>query len=343
MQPGRPLPQAADLFGDIEATPPAGLRDLLPGLAVALLATLAARYLADHYGVPLMLMALLVGLALNFLSADSRLNPGLGFAARTLLRLGVVLIGIRITLADVASLGLPALAALIAIMAATFSAGLLLARLAGGTAAFGALCGGAVAICGASAAMALAATLGERRISQAELTAVLVGIAAVGAAAMALYPPLAGLLGLSDQGAGFLMGAAIHDVAQAVGAGDMVSPEAGAIAAIVKLSRVALLAPILLLVAAAFGSRSGARQGVPLFLVGFFLLAAANSLGLVPNLLRGPAIEASGLLMAMAIAAAAIRSPMRELAAGGRRPLLVVGGASLVALAAAILAALLLF
>lgn len=343
MKPVRPLPQAADLFGDIEATPRSRASDFLPGLAVALLATLAALYLSDHYGVPLMLMALLVGLALNFLSADARLTPGLNLAARSLLRIGVVLIGVRITLADVADLGLPALAAVIAVMTLTFAAGLLLARFSGASTAFGALCGGAVAICGGSAAMALAATLGERRISQGELTAVLVGIAGVGAAAMALYPPLATLLGLSDAAAGFLMGAAIHDVAQAVGAGDMVSAQAGAVAAIVKLSRVALLAPILLLVAAAFGTGGGKRQGVPLFLVGFFLLAGVNSLGFVPAPIRAPAIEASSLLMAMAIAAAAIRSPMRELVASGHRPLLIVVGASLVALAAALAAALLLF
>lgn len=343
MKPVRPLPQAADLFGDIEPAPPSRLRDALPGLLVALLATLAAHYLSDHYGAPLMLMALLVGLALNFLSADARLTVGLGLAARTLLRLGVVLIGLRITLADVAGLGLPALVAVTGIMALTLGAGLLLARLSGASAAFGVLAGGAVAVCGASAAMALAAALGERRVGQADLTAVLVGVAGVGAAAMVLYPPLAAALGLSDTAAGFLMGAAIHDVAQSVGAGDMISAEAGATAAIVKLSRVALLAPLLLLVAAAFGAPGGGRQGVPLFLVGFFLLAAVNSWGVVPAQLRAPALEVSSFLLAMAIAAAAIRSPMRDLVAGGHRPLLLVGGASLVALAAALAAALLLF
>ncbi len=341
----RPSFQAADLYGDIETTPKQSLKDYVPGLMVALLATLAAGYLSDHYGAPLTLMALLVGLALNFLSGDRRLNAGLSFAARDLLRLAVVLIGVRITLGDIADLGWATFALVLAILALTFLSGVAIARALGFSHAFGALAGGAVAICGGSAAMALAATLGERRVTQADVTMVLVGISAVGAAAMALYPPLAAGLGLSDRAAGFLMGAAIHDVAQAVGAGTAFSPQAGEVATIVKLSRVAMLAPILLIVAALFRDGGAKAKGVavPLFLLGFFAVAAINSTGIIPAPAVAIASKLSTWLMAMAIAAAAIRSPMKDLLASGPRPLLVVAGASLVALALSLGAAMLLF
>ena len=341
----RPIFQAADLYGDIEASPKQSMRDYVPGLVVALLATLAAGYLSDHYGAPLTLMALLVGLALNFLSGDRRLNAGLSFAARDLLRLAVVLIGVRITFGDIADLGIGTFALVLAILALTFLSGIAIARALGFSTAFGALAGGAVAICGGSAAMALAATLGEKRVSQADVTMVLVGISAVGATAMALYPPLASSLGFSDQAAGFLMGAAIHDVAQAVGAGTAFSPQAGEVATIVKLSRVAMLAPVLLIVAAMFrdGGAKAKTVGVPLFLIGFFVVAAINSAGVIPAQAAEIASKISGWLMAMAIAAAAIRSPMKDLLASGPKPLLVVTGASLVSLAASLAAAVLLF
>src|ERR1700754_3726523 len=117
------LPAAADLYGDIEPPPRVSARDYLPGLLVALLASLAAAYLAEHYGAPLTLMALLVGLALNFLSGDKRLLPGLAFASRTLLRIGIVLVGARVTLAQVVGLGPVALIAVIAITTLTMLAG----------------------------------------------------------------------------------------------------------------------------------------------------------------------------------------------------------------------------
>lgn len=339
----RPLPQAADLFGDIEPSRKVRLRDYFPGLMVAILTTLAAAFLASRYGAPLPLMALLVGLALNFLSGDPRLTPGLTLAARDLLRLGVVLLGARIAFADFLDVGWAGLAWLLLIMGLTLGAGIILARVLGFSRPFGILTGGAVAICGASAAMALAATLGERRVPQAELTMVLVGISAVGAAAMALYPILSAALGLGDVGAGFLMGAAIHDVAQALGAGAAVSEQAARTATIVKLSRVALLAPLLVAVAfLADGPNKKPRgRDMPLFLLAFLGVAALNMAGLLPAPVASGAASLSSWLLALAIAAAAIRSPMRDLLAAGPRPLLVVAGASLVALGAALSAVLL--
>jgi len=102
------------------------------------------------------------------------------------------------------------------------------------------LAGGAVAICGASAAMAIISIWASRRAGQEKLTLVLGGISLMSSAAMALYPILARMLDLSDRQAGFLLGASIHDVAQSLGAGFSFLDSAGATATAVKLTRVAL-------------------------------------------------------------------------------------------------------
>jgi uncharacterized integral membrane protein (TIGR00698 family) len=340
--PARPLPMAADLFGDIEPSPKTTWRGYLPGLLIVVLGTLAAGFLSDHYGAPLTLMALLIGLALNFLSADARLTPGLAFASRSLLRWGIVLVGVRITFGQIAALGPVALLSVLAIVALTIGAGLLAARRLGMDAAFGALAGGSVAICGASAAMALATTLGERRANQTQLTLVLVGISAMSATAMVVYPLVAHALGLSDLKAGFLLGAAIHDVAQALGAGYSYSEGAGQIAAIVKLTRVALLAPVLAVVALFLPKGEAGRKGpgLPWFVVGFFVLAGVNSLGVIPALAASAAERTATGLLAAAVTATAIRSPLAQLLEAGPRPMIVLIVATIVAFALSLAAAL---
>ena len=334
---------AADLYGDLlyaEPPSPRGARAYLPGLTIVALGTLAAGFLSDHYGAPLTLMALLIGLALNFLGTDARLGPGLGFASRSLLRWGIVLVGVRVTGAQVLALGPVALASVVAIVALTIGVGVLIAKRLGLGAGFGTLAGGAVAICGASAAMALATTLGEKRVSQAQLTLVLVSIAAMSAGAMVAYPVLATALRYTNLQAGFLLGASIHDVAQALGAGYAFSPDAGRIAAIVKLTRVALLAPVLAVVAAMLprGER-GRGVGVPWFVIGFFAMAAINSTGAIPAAVADAAERAAAALLAAAVTATAIRSPLAQLLETGGRPMLAIGAATLAAFVLAALAA----
>ena len=338
--PRRPI-MAADLYGDIEPDPHTGWRELAPGLLIVGLGTLAAGFLSDHYGAPLTLMALLLGLSLNFLSADTRLAPGTAFAARSLLRWGIVLVGVRVTLGQIVALGPVALLCIVGIVALVMGAGIFAARRLGFTAAFGTLAAGAVAICGASAALALATTLGERRVSQAQLTLVLVGISAMSAAAMVLYPLLGHALGLSDVKAGFMLGASIHDVAQSLGAGYSYSQGAGEITAIVKLTRVALLAPLLAVVALFLPRGEAGRGGpiLPWFVIGFFVMAGVNSLGVVPVALAHGAERGATALLAAAVTATAIRSPLPKLMEAGPRPLLVIFLASAVALGAALAAA----
>ena len=344
----RPTPAAADLYGDLldaAPVPEAGLRSYLPGLLIAGVASLAAAYLAENYGAPIMLMGLLIGLAFNFVNADTRLHPGLGFASKTLLRWGIVLVGLQITFAQIAALGVPAFAAVAAMVALVTLSGALAARLVGRDIAFGTLAGGAVAICGASAALALSSVLGERRTSQAQLTLVLVAVSAASALAMSIYPAIAQLLDLSERQAGFLMGASIHDVAQALGAGYSHSAEAGDTATVVKLTRVALLAPALLVVAwlyrAEKTSGSG-RVGLPWFVVGFFAMCALNSLVALPEALVTGAKPFAAASLLLAVTATGIRSPLTLLLEQGWKASLPVVFATIVSFALALGCALLL-
>lgn len=342
----RPIPVAADLYGDLLDTTPGtrvGFTGYFPGLAITAIASLAAAYLSEHYGAPLMLMGLLIGLAFNFANGDARLHPGLGFASKTLLRWGIVLVGLQITFSQIASLGWVAFGAIAAIVAIVLLSGTIAARTVGRGAAFGTLAGGAVAICGASAALALASILGEKRASQAQLTLVLVAVSAASAVAMSLYPALAHSLHLTDRQAGFLMGASIHDVAQALGAGYSYSPEAGQTATIVKLTRVALLAPALAMVALAYPANGAAKRGmvgIPWFVAGFLILCGAHSLVTIPEPLLLLVKPTTTALLLLAVTATGIRSPMHLLLEQGWRASVPVIVATFVSFALALVAAL---
>jgi uncharacterized integral membrane protein (TIGR00698 family) len=346
MESSNKVPAVADLYGDLletaaDASYP--LSAYFPGFAITALAALAAAYLSEHYGAPLMLMGLLIGLAFNFANGDARLHPGLGFASKTLLRWGIVLVGLQITFGQIANLGWVALGAIVAMVAIVTLSGAVAARAIGRGAAFGTLAGGAVAICGASAALAIASVLGEKRASQAQLTLVLVAVSAASAVAMSLYPALAHSLHLSDKQAGFLMGASIHDVAQALGAGYSYSPEAGQTATIVKLTRVALLAPALAVVSLAFppdGETKRGLIGLPWFVLGFLILCAVHSFIIVPEPALVGAKSATTALLLLAVTAIGIRSPMHLLLAQGWRASVPVIVATLISFGLALITAL---
>ena len=141
------------------STWPAQTRTLFPGVLACAVVAAAATFLSEHYSAPVMLFALLLGLAMNFLSGDGACKPGIEFTSRTLLRLGVALLGLRITLSQIAELGWQPIAIVVLTVALTIAVSMLAARLLGFQTLFGLLSGGATAICGASAAMALAAAL----------------------------------------------------------------------------------------------------------------------------------------------------------------------------------------
>lgn len=305
------------------------LRALWPGLMLVLVVALAAGFVSDHYGGPTLLYALLLGMAFNHLAASENYRPGIDFAARHILRFGVALLGVRITLEQILALGpRPILVVLIAVPA-TVLAGLLLARLLGRRRDFGALSAGAVAICGASAAMALAAVLPRHQHADRHLIFTVIGVTALSTVAMILYPLITTALNLDPVSAGIFIGASIHDVAQVVGAGYLLGDTAGDTATFTKLLRVAMLVPVVIVYSVVFRQRSeGDRRPpiLPLFLVGFLLLVGINSLGWIPPSLGSGLAELSRWCLVTAIAAIGVKAHLGELSGLGWRPLLLITG-----------------
>ncbi|MEQ8377536.1 YeiH family protein [Parvibaculum sp.] len=296
-----------------------------PGVLVAVTIALASSWLSQHYGAPVMLFALLFGMAFHFLHEEGRCVAGIEFSSRTILRIGVALLGVRITAGEIASLGVVPVLTVVAGVATTILAGILLSRLLGLSRIFGVLSGGAVAICGASAALAIASVLPRRDENERDTILTVVAITALSTLAMVLYPVFVGMIGLDHTQAGIFLGGTIHDVAQVVGAGYMVSVETGDVATYVKLLRVAMLLPVVFCIAFVVSRSGGARASggtrlVPLFLVGFAALVAVNSLGLLTAPVVDAATDVSRWCLVTAIAALGMKTSFRDLASAGWRP-----------------------
>lgn len=323
-------------------TPPAGffapalrqwLWRLTPGLLLSALVAVAALSLSGQYGAPVMLLALLAGMALNFLSQEPRSAPGIDFASSQVLRLGVALLGLRIGVGQVQALGWQTVAMVLLAVALTIGCGVVLARCLGFQMFFGLLTGGAVAICGASAALALSAALpAHPRKAQATLLTV-VGVSLLSTLAMLLYPLLTQWLAFDARSAGFFIGGTIHDVAQVLGAGYSLSREAGDAATLVKLLRVATLLPVIALAAwltrrrrvAQGEAASGQRPPLlPWFALAFALLLALNGLGWLPQPLVQAGQSASQYCLIVAMAAIGMKTQPREILQLGWRPVLLM-------------------
>jgi uncharacterized integral membrane protein (TIGR00698 family) len=298
---------------------------IYPGVLVAGTIALASTWLALHYGAPVMLFALLFGMAFHFLHEEGRCVAGIEFSSRTVLRTGVALLGVKITLTQIASLGLLPVATVIIGVASTILLGLGLAQRLGLRPVFGVLSGGAVAICGASAALAIASVLPRHEDSERDTILTVVSITALSTLAMILYPIFATAVGLDHVRAGIFIGGTIHDVAQVVGAGYMISPETGDVATYVKLLRVAMLLPavftIAFVLARTGAQRTGTQPVLPGFLIAFALLVVANSIGLIPHVLIDLANDVSRWCLVTAIAALGMKTSFKELFAAGWRPL----------------------
>ena len=342
---------AGDLFGEIALADTAAakperrpLTRFIPGLAICVIASAAAAWFSDQYGVPIILAGLLIGLALNFVAGERRTHDGLDAASRHGLRIGIVLLGFQVTLMQIGAMGIVPFAGLVLVMSAAVLAAMVAARLTRQSPSAGLLAGGATAICGASAALALYGVIGRERIDQAQFTLTLVTLAVASAIALATYPALASALGFTDAQAGFVVGASIHDVAQAIGAGFAISDPAGAQATVVKLTRVALLAPLVALAAIAIGrlqpvQTTGTTAKIPYFpgfILAFLALVGINSLVSLPPDVATTALVASKALLLLAVTATAIRTRTDLLLQLGWRSLMPVLAATIASLAVAV-------
>ena len=306
------------------------------GVILATTIALASSFLADHYAAPAMLFALLIGMAFNFSNDAPGTAEGISFCSRTLLRCGVALLGLRLTFADVSQLGVTPIIGVVGLLVSTLIGGVVLARLFGRSTAFGLLTGGSVAICGASAAMAIAAVLPKRFLKEEDVLLTVVGVTAMSTLAMIIYPVLFRYLGLADVEIGYMIGATIHDVAQVVGAGYSVSETAGDIATFTKLLRVALLPVVLLAVAVIFRKEAGGTAGLPWFVVVFIALMVLRNFVPFPEALLNFVNDTSRFLLVVAISALGVKTSLQKLFAPGLKGLLLIAMDTLWLLAQAI-------
>lgn len=301
---------------------------LWPGTLTAITIAMAATFVAEHQGGPQLLYALFFGMAFNFAAQGEKVKLGIEFASRQILRFGVALLGVRITIEQIASIGSISIYMVIAGVFLTILFGVLLSRLLKRPVVEGVLTGGAVAICGASAALAISAVLPKNEENQRFTLFTVVGVTALSTVAMIAYPSIAKFLELGPNASAVFIGGTIHDVAQVVAAGYLISPEVGDAATFVKLLRVAMLLPIVVILSLLFRSQGGGQGAkppiLPMFLVGFGALIVINSMGLIP----GPVVQVfSGLsrwCLVVAIAALGVKTSFQQLAALGWRPVLML-------------------
>ncbi|QEM82877.1 YeiH family protein [Halomonas binhaiensis] len=306
-------------------------------------------------GVSPLVFALLLGIIVGNLPIRKTLEiaqPGLAFATRWLLRGGIVLFGLSLTFTQVLDLGPKVLLLDALVITSILIAGYMIGtRLLGMDRETTLLTCAGSAICGAAAVLATESTIRSRpaAASMAVATVVLFG-----SLAMLLYPMIYPWLGMNEGLFGVYIGATIHEVAQVVAAGDAVGPTALANAVIVKLVRVMLLVPFLLIVgqwwlhhnvsthnvATSESTDTGqvAEKGklvIPWFALGFIVMVGVNSLEVIPAGLHDGLVLLGQLSLTMAMAALGLNTRMEKLKALGVKPfllalilfmLLIIGG-----------------
>lgn len=263
------------------------LPPVVPGLAVAVGLGVAARYLASHVDwLSGLVVAVVLGMALANLGGDRpALAPGLQFASRQLLRAGVVLLGLRLSLGDVGDLGGPTLALVVVVVLVTFFGTQLLGRWMGVSETQSVLIGSGFAICGASAVAAVQESV---RGSREEVAGAIGLVTLCGSLSIFLLPAVASVVGLDGADFGVWVGASVHDVAQVVATASTGGSAALATATVVKLSRVVLLAAVLTWVGVRYRSADAAegtrrrRTLVPPFVLAFLGMVVLRSSGVLP-------------------------------------------------------------
>lgn len=302
------------------------LVQLYPGIAAVLLIAVASQFLATNYGAPVLVFALLLGMAMNFLYRQEHTRAGVDLCATQVLRAGVGLLGAGIAVSDIAAIGVSGLGVLLGGMAVTIALGPVLAKMLGLNRDFGLLSSGAVAICGVSAALTLSSVMPKSEEQSKFTLLTVIMVTTIGAIAMVLYPIIVQTLELTPQQAGYFLGGAIHDVSHVAGAGFALSEAVGVEAMTVKMVRVAMLIPIAWCFLMLFNRSTGSTQSLrpPGFLLVFIALAVVNSLGYIPVKWSATLTELSKLSFLLAIVALGIKTELSGLVAHGWRPVALV-------------------
>lgn len=318
-QPQRPSPA-------IGAAQP---RALLPGLALAAgIAALAfaLRRLPGLGSLSPMILAILLGIGFhNLIGVPARVRAGVTFAMRRVLRFAIVLLGLQLTVQEIVEVGMVGVSVIAASLIATFAVTKWLGRVIGVEPKLAELIAGGTSICGASAVIAV------NSVTEAPDEDVAYAVACVtifGSIAMFLYPALPGLLHLAPRAYGLWSGASIHEIAQVVAAAFQAGEDAGVYGTIAKLTRVAMLAPVVIVLGLLAARRQGAsrtrgKAPIPYFVLGFIALVIVNSAIAIPHELMTWIAPGTTFLLSLALAAMGLETDIRKLRAEGLRPLLL--------------------
>ena len=353
--PPPPTAATAPIRGRLRST----TARIAPGLGAALLVAVAARLLTWFLPaiVAEVTVAILIGIAVGTV-AGHRMTPltaGLAFASQRVLRLGIILLGARLSLGEIARIGLPATGVIVITMAVSFAIVLLLARLVRVEGRLAVLIAVGSAVCGNTAIVATAPVIGARARDVAYAVAT---ITLFGTLAVFLYPAIGRALSLPQPAFGLWSGVAVHDTSQVIATSAAFGPGALDVATVVKLIRNALMAPLLFLIAAGWAARGdegvdgaganaagvssarrGVRRAVPVFVLGFLALAALRTAGVLDAQQAATLDGVARNLILVALAAVGMSIRLGELRETSWRPLaigfavaLLVGLGSLVAI-----------
>ncbi|HWD62437.1 MAG TPA: putative sulfate exporter family transporter [Humibacter sp.] len=306
-----------------------GTLRVAPGLALCAVAVGIALVVASV--VPVLsatLMAIILGvLVRNTLPVPSVLEAGLAFAAKKLLRLGIVLLGLQLVLGDILGLGWGVILLVVAVVGIGFGGTLLIGKWLGVPYTQRILIAGGFSICGAAAVAAVDGVIQTDKDEEVVTAVALVVV--FGTLMIPFIPFVSSLLGFSTAQAGLWAGASTHEVAQVVAAGGIIGGGGLAVAVVVKLARVLLLAPVMAVVGVAHRRRvgtdaTGKRPAIiPLFVLAFVVMVVLRSVGVVPEPVLDVAKTAQGALLAAAMFALGAGVNIRKLVKVGGRPLLL--------------------
>jgi len=316
----------------------AALRGYVPGLVLVVVITAAAYGLR---GLPFlavlspMIMAILLGMIFaNTSGVPAAALPGVSLCGKRLLRAVVALLGLQITLGDIAQVGLTGVLGAAISLTCTFIFTLWLGRLLGVRSELRYTLAGGLSICGASAAAAVGTTV---RAKESDISYAIACVTLFGTIVMFLFPLMKGVLGLDSSAYGQWIGFSVHEVAQVVAAGFQHGETDGEIAVVAKLTRVMMLAPVVVIVAlmAARRLRSADAEGrpataaAPAFVVAFIVLMIANGFGLVPDEVKEACAFATPIMLTAALAALGLGTRIDDIMRLGFKPLVLAGTSSL--------------
>jgi uncharacterized integral membrane protein (TIGR00698 family) len=273
------------------------------------------------------LVAVLVGIVIaNGWTLPSTASAGLRFAVQRVLRLGIILIGARLDLVQVAAIGVRALGLVVVCMTVAFAFATLVGRRLQLPPRLAVLIGVGTAVCGNSAIIATAPVI---KAEEREVTFAVATITLFGTLAVFAYPLIGRGLGLSDPVFGVWSGVAVNDTSQVVAASAAYSSAARDVATVVKLVRNALMAPLILLIAwwgswsAAAGGRGGPpgrAEGVPLFVLGFLGMSVLRTIGTIDRATAGRIDAVATVFILIALAGVGLSTKLGQMRAVGRTP-----------------------